>query len=63
MTTSREHRQAAQESLSRWRAQTAAQKRSARHSVVLDRVISSMAMEKEPVSARWILKAKTKRKA
>ncbi|WP_152691117.1 hypothetical protein [Jiangella alkaliphila] len=62
MTTSRKGRQAAQESLSRWRAQTAAQKRTARHAVVVDRVVSSMAMEKEPVSAKWTLKATAKRK-
>lgn len=62
MTTSKKYRQAAKESLSRWRAQTATQKWTVRRAVVVDRVVSSMAMEKEPVSAEWIQKATAKRK-
>jgi hypothetical protein len=41
-----------------WRAKTVEEKRAARQSVVIDRVVASMAMENEPVSALWIHQAK-----
>lgn len=50
--------QLAAESLARWRALSAEQKRDARLAVVVDRVAASMAMENEPVSDAWILRAK-----
>jgi hypothetical protein len=37
-----------------WRKQPAAKRRAAWHAVLVTRVKNSMAMEKEPVSKRWI---------
>lgn len=61
MSTARDRRQAASESLSRWRARSAEDKRVVRRSVVVDRVVSSMAMENEPVSRAWVQQAKQTR--
>ncbi len=61
MSTAQDRRQAVSESLSRWRARSAEDKRVARRSVVIDRVVSSMAMENEPVSPAWVQQAKQTR--
>jgi len=61
MGTARDRRQTVNESLSRWRARSAEDKRVVRRSVVIDRVVSSMAMENEPVSRTWVQQAKRTR--
>jgi len=61
MSTLRDRHQAVNESLSRWRARSAEDKRVVRRSVVVDRVVSSMAMENEPVSRAWVQQAKQTR--
>ena len=58
MTISAQQVTRAQRVLDVWRAQPAEAKRAARRIVVVDRVIASMAMENEPVSALWIHQAK-----
>jgi hypothetical protein len=49
----------AQSAVNVWRAQSVEAKQAARQSVVVDRVVASMAMENEPVSELWIHQAKT----
>lgn len=61
MSTLRDRRQVTSESLSRWRARSAEEKRVVRRSVVIDRVVSSMAMENEPVSPAWVQQVKQTR--
>lgn len=58
MSTARDRRQAVSESLSRWRARSAEDKRLVRRNVVIARVVSSMAVENEPVSRAWVQQAK-----
>lgn len=59
MTISAQQITRAQHVLEVWRAQSVEAKRAARQSVVIDRVVASMAMENEPVSALWIRQTKT----
>ena len=44
-----------------WRALKPSEKLRIRQSVVIDRVVASMAMEGEPVSQKWIDQAKARR--
>ena len=44
-----------------WRALEPSEKMRIRQSVVIDRVVASMAMEGEPVSQKWINQAKVRR--
>jgi hypothetical protein len=44
-----------------WRALEPSEKLRIRQSVVIDRVVASMAMEGEPVSQKWISQAKARR--
>jgi hypothetical protein len=44
-----------------WRALEPSEKLRIRQSVVIDRVVASMAMEGEPVSQEWISQAKARR--
>ena len=44
-----------------WRALEPCEKMRIRQSVVIDRVVASMAMEGEPVSQKWINQAKARR--
>jgi hypothetical protein len=44
-----------------WRALEPSEKLRIRQSVVIDRVVASMAMEGEPVSQKWINQAKARR--
>ena len=57
MSTTQERREAVIQSLSSWRARTTEDKRAIRRSVVVERVVSSMAMESEPVSSAWVQQA------
>jgi hypothetical protein len=51
----------ATDAVAAWRALEPSEKLRIRQSVVIDRVVASMAMEGEPVSQKWIDHAKARR--
>jgi hypothetical protein len=51
----------ASDAVAAWRALDPSEKMRIRQSVIIDRVVASMAMEGEPVSQTWINQAKARR--
>ena len=51
----------ARENVAKWRGLSTTTKVQNRRAVVVERVVSSMAMEGEPVSTSWVTQAKTHR--